>query len=197
MRNALVAVAAVLGIGLSGCMLLDAISPEVRLSDAVHQLNDEVRWGRIDLAAQRVATAHRVAFVAQHRGWGGDIRVADADVTNLEMGAEGGAASTVTYQWIDERTMELRATTVRQSWLGEGEGFVLTGEEIVAGDPELMDGAPVANGAPEEARAGDVSLASAGGESDEDVVAPGGDHVAATPAPARARHRDAQGRLID
>ena len=45
--------------------------------------------------------------MSQHRSWTGDVRVADVDVTNLEMQLpDGSLASTVAYQWIDERTME-------------------------------------------------------------------------------------------
>lgn len=132
-------------VALSGCMLIDHVRPENRLSDHVHQLNDEVRWGRIDLAAQRVSASHRSAFLAQHRAWGRNIRIADVDVTQLEVGLpEGRAASTVTYAWIDERTMDVRTTSVRQTWQSTGEGFVLVFEEIVGGEPELLEGAPIA-----------------------------------------------------
>lgn len=129
---------------LSGCTLIDSISPEVRLGDQVHQLNDEIRWGRVDLAAQRVAPSHRGLFVSSHRGWGTSIRIAEADVTNMQMGLpDGQAASLVTYSWFSERTMELSSTTVRQFWKGEGSGFVLSGEEVIGGDETLLPGTPV------------------------------------------------------
>jgi hypothetical protein len=164
---------ALLVLVLAGCMLIDHVAPQNRLADQVHQFNDEVRWGRIDLAARRVDPAHRSHFLARHRAWGRDIRVADADVTNLELGLpEGRAASLVTYSWIDERTMTLRATSVRQIWRGEGEGFVLVGEEIVGGEPDLLAGAPIAAGsAGEEAGA---AITGAGGET----------HVARPPPPS-------------
>lgn len=174
---------------LAGCMMIDSISPEVRLGDQVHALNDEVRWGRVDLAAQRVATAHRADFVARHRAWGNEVRVADADVTNMVMAAgEGECASYVSYSWIDERTMELRSTTVRQLWRSEGEGFVLTREEIVGGDESLLPGAPLASEAAGEEAEGGAS--SSGGE---DEIA---EEQTAQPV-ARAQTRDAQGMLVD
>jgi hypothetical protein len=129
---------------LSGCMLIDSISPTVRLGDQVHQLNDEIRWGRVDLAAQRVAPSHRGQFVQSHRAWGTSIRIAEADVTHMQMGLpDGQAASLVTYSWFNERTMELSSTTVRQLWKSEGSGFVLHGEEVIAGDESLLPGIPV------------------------------------------------------
>jgi hypothetical protein len=187
MRRSLLALAA---ISLWGCQLIDNIGPQNRLADQVHGLNDEVRWGRVDLASQRVASAHRAAFLAQHRGWGGDIRIADVDVTNLEFLREGGgAASIVSYAWIDERTMELRSTSVRQRWVADGEGFLLAGEEILGGEAELLDGAPLATG--EDDAAGD-DVSTSGGES---PGAEGDGEAAPAPAPAPSRpiRRDAQG----
>lgn len=134
---ALVALVVTLG---AGCALLQGISPETHLADEVYQLNDEARWARVDLASLRCDPNYRAAFVASHRRWGNDIRVADADVTNLTMGNDGVATSLVTYQWVDERSMELYATTVQQTWTGNGEiGFHLLREDIVAGEARLYE----------------------------------------------------------
>lgn len=178
---------------LAGCMMIDSISPQVRLSDQVHQLNDEVRWGRIDLAAQRVAAAHRADFIARHRAWGSDIRVADADVTNMDMDlGDGRCASYVAYSWIDERSMTLRTTTVRQIWRGEGEGFVLIGEEILGGDESLLPGAPLASAAGDAVS--EDGITSGGEDGAVEVEAEG--EPRAQPVAARATRRDAQGTLI-
>jgi len=117
---------------------------------------------------------------------------------------DGSMAATVKYSWIDERTMELHETTVRQRWISAGEGFALAGEEIVGGEPDLLVGAPVRD---EDAdSAGDdtgeegweevaVETAEApADETDETAVASA---EPATPAPTRTRRRDAQGQLID
>ncbi len=123
-----------------GCGLIDQLAPEQRFGDVVHLTNDEARWGRVDLAAQKVAPAHRASFVARHRRWGNDIQIADADVTNLELGLpEDRAASVVTYAGFDQRTMELQTTAVRQSWASAGESFVLIDETIIGGAPELFE----------------------------------------------------------
>src|SRR5690349_7554170 len=106
-------------LSLAGCGRMQGLSPETRLTDQVHQRNDEARWGRIDLAATRVGGDYRRPFIASHAEWGHDVRVADADVTGITLGEPaGGASSVVTYAWIDERTMEVRQTAVRQVWEG-------------------------------------------------------------------------------
>lgn len=190
-----------------GCTLIQGLSPETYLSDQVHQLNDEARWARIDLASMRVDPSYRSIFTASHRAWGSGIRLADADITNLTLGTNGEATSMVTYQWIDERTMELYATTVRQTWTGNGEiGFHLLREDIIAGEvrlyavveggPMLVDGSEgieasvdeggMTTGA-ESAEIGDVG--NAAGPSG--ITASGGGPVASTPV-----RRDAQGVAI-
>ncbi|GAB4214048.1 MAG: hypothetical protein OHK0013_38430 [Sandaracinaceae bacterium] len=121
----------------TGCMMMQSLQPETRLQDQVYQLNDEARWGRVDLAAGRTATAYRVPFVRSHRRWGRGISIGDVDITNIAM-MQGGAQALVTYSWIDDGTMELHATTVRQSWVSEGDGFRLAGEDIVSGDDGLF-----------------------------------------------------------
>lgn len=124
----------------TGCSLLQAVNPQTHLADEVYQLNDEARWARVDLASLRCDPNYRSAFIASHRRWGNDIRVADADVTNLTMGNDGMATSLVTYQWIDERSLELYATTVRQTWTGNGEiGFHLLHEDILGGEARLYE----------------------------------------------------------
>lgn len=184
---------------LSGCMLIDNIGPQQRFSDQVHDLNESARWGRLDLAAQSVAPEHRAAFVAQHRAWTGEVRVADVDVTNLEMQLpDGSLASTVAYQWIDERTMELHSTTVRQRWISSGDGFALAGETIIGGEPELLEGAPVREDDPATAGGDEGDWHEVALVSDEPQTAEDVPEASIRPAGAtRTRHRDAQGQLID
>ena len=121
---------------LTACSMAQGLNPENRLQDHVYMLNDEARWGRVDLAAGRCARAYRGAFVRSHRRWGRGISIGDLDVTNIAM-MQAGAQSLVTYSWIDDNTMELHQTTVRQNWVGEGDGFALAGEDIVGGDDGL------------------------------------------------------------
>ncbi len=187
-----------------GCTLIQGLSPETHFSDQVHQLNDEARWSRIDLAAMRVDPTYRETFTASHAQWGNRVRVADADITNLTLG-NGGAAATslVTYQWVDERTMELYATTVRQTWTGNGEvGFHLLREDIIAGEPALyvtVEGGPeLVDGSASISASVDEGGLTSGAESSEigdvgptEITASGNGPVASTPI-----RRDAQGVAI-
>lgn len=189
----------------AGCTLIQQLSPETYLSDQVYQFNDEARWARIDLAAMRVDSRYRDTFTQSHARWGNEIRVADADVTNLTLGTNGEATSLVTYQWVDEASMELFATTVRQTWTGNGEiGFNLLREDVVAGEMRLYE---VVEGGPELLTSGgravvDSGGMASGGETAEigdvgdaagpsTITASNGGPVASTPM-----RRDAQGIAI-
>jgi len=110
------------------------------LSDAVHDMVDETRWGHADLAADRVAPAFRARFVRAHAGWGERIEIADLDVSTMRMARdEESATAVLTVQWYALDTMDLATTRVRQRWTRSGSHFVLAGETILAGDPRLLD----------------------------------------------------------
>lgn len=152
----------------TGCMMMQGLAPETRLQDHVVMLNDEARWGRVDLAASRCARGYREAFVRSHRNWGRTIAIGDVEITNIAM-MQGGAQSLVTYSWIDQRTQELQATTVRQSWVGEGDGFSLAGEDVVTGAEGLFLDVP---GGPHRLEGGEEG----------DVLGPDDDHEIASSA---------------
>ena len=193
----------------TGCGMMQGLQPETRLQDHVVLMNDEARWGRVDLAAGRCARSYREAFVRSHRRWGRTLAIGDVEITNMAM-LQGGAQSLVTYSWIDQSTQELHATTVRQSWVSEGDGFRLAGEDIIAGDDGLYIDVPGGPHRIEDGEGdvlgpdGDHEIASTeeidreihGGSSDDegDHEQTPGEHALAT---ARPRRIDAQGRRID
>jgi hypothetical protein len=188
-----IGITAVLAIGYGGCTLMQNLNPENRLADIVYRVNDEARWGRIDLAAMSCTNTYRLPFVTSHAEWGHDIQIGDAEVTNLALGTGGEAAdaqSLVTYNWIDNAHMELHTTTVRQSWTGDGDGFRLTAETVISGEEglfETVEGGPTTL---EDATAEDALIGTAGG--DLSVVTPeAGAEVHSAP-----RRRDSQGMLV-
>lgn len=178
-------------LGLGGCTLMQNLRPENRLADIVYQFNDEARWHRIDLAAQRCAGTYRLPFVRSHARWGHDVAIGDVEVTNLALGTgENGAdaQSLVTYQWIDNATMELHTTTVRQDWHGQGEGFQLIAEVVVSGEFEIFDDVEGGPSSIEDATIEDTLLNTAGLDA---TTAEAGTVVRSS-----TRHRDSQGMLV-
>jgi hypothetical protein len=188
-----IGITAVLAIGYGGCTLMQNLNPENRLADIVYRVNDEARWGRIDLAAMSCTNAYRLPFVSSHAQWGHDVQIGDAEVTNLALGTGGeaqDAQSLVTYSWIDNAHMELHTTTVRQSWTGDGDGFRLTAETVISGEEGLFEEVEGGPTTLEDVTAEDTLIGTAGG--DLSVVTPeAGAEVHSAP-----RRRDSQGMLV-
>ncbi len=122
----------------AGC-ILENLAPTQQLQDRMFLLNDQTRWGRIDLAAQQVVPAFRARFVQTRREWGRRVAVADTDVSALVIAEDGNSAtSTVEITWYDQTTMDLRGTVLRQHWAKTDAGFLLDEESVVSGDEELL-----------------------------------------------------------
>lgn len=131
---------AVLWIGLSGC-LLENLSPETRMRDAVIELNEGTRWGRMDVASGYVAPPFRPQFKLSHVRWGRDIQIADTEILGMDPHTDeegAGAFSRVAVRWYDQSTMVLANTVIRQTWQKHKQTFLLTNESIESGHPGLL-----------------------------------------------------------
>ncbi len=141
-------------VALGGCVLQN-VSAEQALGDAVHELNDGTRWHRGALVARHVADDYRDRFLRRHRGWGHTLRVADVEVleSRLDDGSMDAAESLVVIRWYDTSTMLLRESTIRQRWRRDepARHYRLVGESIVEGDPRLFDEPQAATGSGGEA----------------------------------------------
>ncbi len=187
-----VALALVVSLGAPACMLNHQGRADA-LADAVHGMVDETRWGRADLAADRVAPAFRARFVRAHAGWGERLEIADLDVSSVRMARdEESATAVLTVQWYALDTMDLATTRVRQRWVRRDGGYVLDGETILAGDARLLDlAAPPASPAsdtPEAAEGAVPAAPAATGRADD---APAGAGSADDTAPAERAGNDA------
>ena len=121
-------------LALSGC-LFQSFAPTEILRDQVHSLNDETRWGRVDLASERVAPRFRSHFVESRASWGADVRIADTELNQLTLAPDMmSATSTVEITWYDQRTMEVSSTVLRQHWVKTDDHFLLDRESVLSGD---------------------------------------------------------------
>ncbi|MCS6796962.1 MAG: hypothetical protein NZ898_00245 [Myxococcota bacterium] len=123
--------------GSGGCLLQAAARSE-RLRDAVGALNDAARWGRLDVASERVGPAYRARFVDRRRAWGREVRLADVELLEMRLAPDGERARVwLEVSWYAPRTMLLRTTRLEQHWHARGEGFVLVDEKLIDGDASL------------------------------------------------------------
>ena len=140
-------------LGSAGCLLQGQGRAEA-LADAVHGMVDETRWGRAELAADRVAPAFRERFVQAHAKWGQSIEIADVDLGTLRMASdEESATAVLTVSWYALDTMDLATTQIRQRWEHKGGNYVLAREAVIGGDARLLERAAPAAPQPATRRA--------------------------------------------
>lgn len=99
---------------LLGC--LGHQSAPARAQEAATELNVNSRFGRMELAAERVAPVARDAFMQRRKAWGGDVRVADYEVAAFHMKSEADAEMLVRVAWYRMDQGDLRTTTLKQKW---------------------------------------------------------------------------------
>lgn len=136
-------------------MLQNTSKPE-RLRDAVNGMSEESRWGRVDLARQRVLPQYRADFELARAHWGKDIQIADVEVVAMKLNdgdakdllREQGMSeeeleevpdgiSSVHYAWYG-KDMVLRSTVLEQKWQHKMGNFYLLEESIVDGEASLL-----------------------------------------------------------
>lgn len=123
------------------CFLAN-VGADKKISDAVQNLNNQARWGRINDAAVLVQPDYRQTFLTQHRTWGTDIQLADTEVVNIQLTSDAQNASAfVNYSWYATADMTLHETTLRQLWKANSNSFALASESVVKGDPSLLSAA--------------------------------------------------------
>lgn len=133
----------VLSLALLGCPLGHQ-SPPARAQEAASELNLNARFGRMELAAEHVDPKARNTFFERRRTWGGQIRVADYELSGVRMQGEEDADVFVRIAWFRVNEGDLRATTLKQKWHDFKGDWRLTDEVRLDGDVGLL-GEPIEN----------------------------------------------------
>jgi hypothetical protein len=120
----------------SGC--LGNFTPAQRVQDAANDLTTATRFGRMDIAMERVSKTGRDQFTLKHAGWGGAIRIVDCDILGLRLRDKEHAdvALAVNWQRIDDS--EMRSTQIAQHWKDHHGAWLLETEERSSGDVGLL-----------------------------------------------------------
>ena len=135
--------ASALALGSVGCGLVGQSKPAMA-QEAALELNLNARFGRMELAAERVAPKARAPFFDRRRAWGGSVRIADYDMTGLKMTGEDDAETFVKIAWYRANEGDLRVTTLKQKWHSDAKGdWKLTEEQRLEGDLGLLGEPPV------------------------------------------------------
>jgi len=118
-----------------------------RMQEEASELNTNTRFGRMELAMERVAPSEREEFLQHRRFWGGAVRIADYELVGAKLTADEDADVTIRVAWYRADEQELRSTTVRQRWHDHKGDWLLVGESRLEGAPGLL-GEQVVSDAP-------------------------------------------------
>lgn len=165
-------------------------SGPARAQEAASELNVNARFGRMELAAERVAPKARDAFFQRRRGWGGKIRIADYEMAGMKMRGDDDAEMFVRVAWYRVDEGDLRLTTLRQKWHDFKGDWKLVEEARIDGDVGLL-GEPIVTvtppGGPRHAQFPTIRLGEGGAApSAEPAEAPAAPPKDEAPAPADA-----------
>jgi hypothetical protein len=120
----------------SGC--IGNFTPVQRVQDAANDLNTAARFGRMDIATERVSAAGREQFVRHHAGWGGTIRIVDCDILGMRLPDKEHADVSLAVNWQRLDDTEMRSTEVVQHWRDHRGNWMLETEERASGDIGLL-----------------------------------------------------------
>jgi hypothetical protein len=109
-----------------------------KMQEAAIELNVNARFGRMELASERVAPKGRQDFFGHRQGWGGRVRVADTEVSGLKMTGDEDAEVTVRVAWFRPDEGELHVTVLRQAWHDFKGDWKVVSEQRTDGDIGLL-----------------------------------------------------------
>ncbi|HKQ70418.1 MAG TPA: hypothetical protein VJT73_13810 [Polyangiaceae bacterium] len=139
--------------GVAGCAALGNFSPTVRVQDAANDLTTATRFGRMDVAMERVSRAGREPFARRHANWGGSLRVVDCEILGLRLTDKEHAVVMLSVNWQRLDDTEMRSTQITQHWQDHRGTWLLETEERTTGDVGLLgDNATVVRPPPSSAR---------------------------------------------
>jgi len=123
-------------VGATAC--IGNLTPSQRAQDAAIDLTTAARFGRMDIAIERVSRDDRERFVQQHAAWGGAIRIVDCDMLGLKITDKDHAQAVVSVSWHRVDESEMRMTQIVQHWKDHRGAWLLESEERAAGDVGLL-----------------------------------------------------------
>ena len=122
---------------LLGCPVGHQSGP-ARAQEAATELNVNSRFGRMELAAERVSPAQREAFLERRKSWGANVRVADYELAGFKMKGEADAEMIVKVSWYRIDEGDLRTTLLKQKWHDFKGDWKLVAEARADGDLGLI-----------------------------------------------------------
>jgi hypothetical protein len=137
MRTAFVALALVL----VACGVLP--SSGAKLQEASQEHNVNARFGRLEMAVERVDPKEREQWARRHAGWGNKVRIADTETSGTRLVSQTEGEVMVRVAWYRPDEQELHVTTIKQKWKDVNGEWKLVDEARVEGEPGLIGDAVI------------------------------------------------------
>jgi hypothetical protein len=123
-------------VGLSAC--IQNLTPAQRAQDAANEFSTAARFGRNDIALERVSKDERDNFLRQHAAWGSAVRIVDSEIAGMRLTDKEHAEAMVAVSWQRADESEMRVTHVAQRWTSHKGAWLLDAEERAGGDVGLL-----------------------------------------------------------
>ncbi len=110
--------------------------PTEKLNEAVIQLNEGVRWGRLQQVMPRVDPSSQDHFLAAHEEFGGEIQISYYELLSSEIDLEAGKAEVgIALSWYRQSEMIVHQTIIVQLWKRRDRKWLLVAEKHQSGEP--------------------------------------------------------------
>ncbi len=120
-------------------MLMNLGSNE-QLNQAVWDLNQALRWSRVDIALGYVKDDFRATFIKYHAHWAHNIEVGDIEIQAVT--TDNPVRSVVQFSWYRLSQMDIHHTVIEQRWKRSGGSYKLAKEWVTSGDASLLVAPP-------------------------------------------------------
>jgi hypothetical protein len=102
----------------------------------VRSFNEALRWQRHPDAASHVPAGERRAFLDERESLEDELRIADYEVSRLDLEAGGARARVqIKFTWHLQSQGTVYTTVVEQRWRRRGDRWQVVGERQVRGEP--------------------------------------------------------------
>src|SRR5260370_14585633 len=122
----------VLALSLAACFT--GMTTRDRLSAAVREFNDGVRWKKYESAVMHMAVADRRRFADRHAALDDELDISDYEIQRIDVDSKSDTADvTVDVSWSLKHRGLLERTLVVQKWEAPRGGWLMVKEERLAG----------------------------------------------------------------
>lgn len=120
---------------MSVCLGCAGMSSRERLTWAVSDYNEALRWGNLRAAEPFVPTDQAKAFVKRHKEDRGNLEINDYEIDSVVMEDKSHAVVRVTFVWSRRSEGLVRQTTVLQRWERHDREWRMVSEKFGEGAP--------------------------------------------------------------